>query len=96
MWFREVFVAETDQQAWDLSVGGMMGRMMREYFLPLLGQFGYLTYLKHDQSVLGFRCHAGILRETQLADRFAEDGRREDGEDLQRRRWFRWRSGIRL
>ena len=29
----------------------MMGRMMREYFLPLLGQFGFLQYLKHDQSV---------------------------------------------
>jgi alkanesulfonate monooxygenase SsuD/methylene tetrahydromethanopterin reductase-like flavin-dependent oxidoreductase (luciferase family) len=28
-----------------------MGRMMREYFLPLLGQFGFLEYLKHDQSV---------------------------------------------
>jgi alkanesulfonate monooxygenase SsuD/methylene tetrahydromethanopterin reductase-like flavin-dependent oxidoreductase (luciferase family) len=49
--FREVFVAETDQQAWDLSVGGMMGRMMREYFLPLLDNFGYKQYLKHDPSV---------------------------------------------
>jgi alkanesulfonate monooxygenase SsuD/methylene tetrahydromethanopterin reductase-like flavin-dependent oxidoreductase (luciferase family) len=49
--FKEVFVAETDEQAWELSVGGMMGRMMREYFLPLLGQFGYLKYLKHDESV---------------------------------------------
>jgi alkanesulfonate monooxygenase SsuD/methylene tetrahydromethanopterin reductase-like flavin-dependent oxidoreductase (luciferase family) len=29
----------------------MMGRMMREYFLPLLGQFGFLEYLKHDPSV---------------------------------------------
>ena len=29
----------------------MMGRMMREYFLPLLGAFGYLEYLKHDPSV---------------------------------------------
>ena len=48
---REVFVAETDEQAWELSVGGMMGRMMREYFLPLLGQFGFLQYLKHDPSV---------------------------------------------
>ena len=28
-----------------------MGRMMREYFLPLLGKFGFLEYLKHDQSV---------------------------------------------
>jgi alkanesulfonate monooxygenase SsuD/methylene tetrahydromethanopterin reductase-like flavin-dependent oxidoreductase (luciferase family) len=48
---REVFVAETDAEAMRLSVGGMMGRMMREYFLPLLGQFGFLEYLKHDQSV---------------------------------------------
>jgi alkanesulfonate monooxygenase SsuD/methylene tetrahydromethanopterin reductase-like flavin-dependent oxidoreductase (luciferase family) len=46
-----VFVAETDEQAYELSVNGMMGRMMREYFLPLLGQFGYLKYLKHDESV---------------------------------------------
>ena len=28
-----------------------MGRMMREYFLPLLGNFGFLEYLKHDPSV---------------------------------------------
>jgi alkanesulfonate monooxygenase SsuD/methylene tetrahydromethanopterin reductase-like flavin-dependent oxidoreductase (luciferase family) len=48
---REVFVAETDEEAWKLSAGGMMGRMMREYFLPLLGNFGFLEYLKHDQSV---------------------------------------------
>ena len=48
---REVFVADTDEQAWELSVGGMMGRMMREYFLPLLGNFGFLEYLKHDPSV---------------------------------------------
>jgi alkanesulfonate monooxygenase SsuD/methylene tetrahydromethanopterin reductase-like flavin-dependent oxidoreductase (luciferase family) len=48
---REVFVAETDAEAQRLSVGGMMGRMMREYFLPLLGNFGFLDYLKHDPSV---------------------------------------------
>jgi alkanesulfonate monooxygenase SsuD/methylene tetrahydromethanopterin reductase-like flavin-dependent oxidoreductase (luciferase family) len=48
---REVFVAETDAEAQRLSVGGMMGRMMREYFLPLLGNFGFLEYLKHDPSV---------------------------------------------
>ena len=34
-----------------LSAGAMMGRMMREYFLPLLGQFGFFEYLKHDQAV---------------------------------------------
>jgi alkanesulfonate monooxygenase SsuD/methylene tetrahydromethanopterin reductase-like flavin-dependent oxidoreductase (luciferase family) len=48
---REVFVAETDEEAWRLSVGGMMGRMMREYFLPLLANFGFLEYLKHHPDV---------------------------------------------
>src|SRR5689334_13967491 len=37
---REVFVADTDEEAWRLSVGSMMGRMMGEYFLKLLGSFG--------------------------------------------------------
>ena len=45
---REVFVADTDEEAWKLSAGDMMGRMMREYFLPLLGHFGFNEYLKHD------------------------------------------------
>ena len=48
---REIFVAETDEEAWRLSVGGMMGRMMGEYFLPLLGNFGFLDYLKHEPGV---------------------------------------------
>ena len=48
---REVFVAETDAEAWRLSVGSMMGRMMREYFLPLLAQFGFKDYLKHSPEV---------------------------------------------
>ncbi len=48
---REVFIAETDEEAWRLSVGGMMGRMMQEYFLPLLGNFGFLEFLKHDPEV---------------------------------------------
>jgi alkanesulfonate monooxygenase SsuD/methylene tetrahydromethanopterin reductase-like flavin-dependent oxidoreductase (luciferase family) len=48
---REIFVADTDAEAWRLSVGGMMGRMMREYFLPLLGNFGFLEYLKHSPDV---------------------------------------------
>ena len=48
---REIFVAETDTAAWKLAVDGMMGRMMSQYFLPLLAQFDFLGYLKHDQSV---------------------------------------------
>ena len=48
---REVFVAETDAEAWRLSVDSMMGRMMSEYFLPLLSNFGFLDYLKHSPEV---------------------------------------------
>ena len=48
---REVFVAPTDEEAWELSVNGMMGRMMREYFLPLLKAFGFTDFIKHDPSV---------------------------------------------
>src|SRR4051794_21263351 len=48
---REIFVADTDEEAWRLSVGGMMGRMMGEYFLPLLANFGFTDYLKHDPTV---------------------------------------------
>ena len=93
---REVFVAETDAEAMRLSVGGMMGRMMREYFLPLLGQFGFLEYLKHDPSVAGFRRHPGILRPAQLADRLARHGRREAGTRLPRGRRLRQPAGLRL
>ncbi|MGF1600000.1 MAG: LLM class flavin-dependent oxidoreductase [Acidimicrobiales bacterium] len=48
---REVFVADTDEEAWELSVNSMMGRMMREYFLPLLGAFDFLDFLKSDPSL---------------------------------------------
>jgi alkanesulfonate monooxygenase SsuD/methylene tetrahydromethanopterin reductase-like flavin-dependent oxidoreductase (luciferase family) len=48
---REIFVADTDEAAWRLSVGGQMGRMMREYFLPLLTSVGVIQFLKHDDSV---------------------------------------------
>ncbi len=48
---REVFVADTDEEAWRLSVGGMMGRMMGEYFLPLLSNFGFKEFLKHHPDV---------------------------------------------
>ena len=48
---REIFVADTDEEAWRLSVGGQMGRMMREYFLPLLTDVGVIQFLKHDEAV---------------------------------------------
>src|SRR5215475_6005119 len=48
---REVFIADTDAEAMRLSAGGMMGRMMREYFLPLLASFQFTEYLKHKPDV---------------------------------------------
>jgi len=48
---REIFVADTDAEAWRLSVEGMMGRMMREYFLPLLTDVGVIQFLKHDPEI---------------------------------------------
>ncbi len=48
---REIFVADTDEEAWKLAVDGPMGRMMTEYFLPLLSAFGFLEFLKHDPDV---------------------------------------------
>ena len=48
---REVFVAETDAEAHKLSVGNMMGRMMSQYFLPLLDNFGFKEFLKHSPEV---------------------------------------------
>src|SRR5207237_8739347 len=47
---REIFVADTDEEAWRLSVGGPMGRMMREDFLPLLKNVGVIQFLKHDEA----------------------------------------------
>lgn len=48
---REIFVADTDEEAWEHSVNGNMGRMMREYFLPLLTAFGFVEFLKVDPAV---------------------------------------------
>ena len=48
---REVFVADTDAEAERWSVGSHLGRMMREYFLPLLADFDFIQYLKDDPSV---------------------------------------------
>lgn len=48
---REVFVADTDAEAWKLAVEGPMGRTVREYILPLFLQFNFHDYFKHDPSV---------------------------------------------
>jgi len=48
---REILVADSDEEAFELAVNGPMGRMNRDYFLPLLGNFGFLEFLKHDTAV---------------------------------------------
>jgi len=48
---REVFVAETDEEAYRLAVGGFMGRFFESYFLKLFRTFDFLKYYKHDAEV---------------------------------------------
>jgi alkanesulfonate monooxygenase SsuD/methylene tetrahydromethanopterin reductase-like flavin-dependent oxidoreductase (luciferase family) len=45
---REIFVADTDEEAYEQCVYGAMGRMMREYLLPLFQDFDFIKYLKDD------------------------------------------------
>ena len=48
---REIFVADTDDEAYKGCVQSGMGRMMREYLLPLFHEFGFTKYLKDDESI---------------------------------------------
>lgn len=48
---REVFVADTDEEAHRHCERGMMGRMMREYLLPLFNEFQFTKYLKEDETI---------------------------------------------
>lgn len=44
---RPIFVGPTDAEAWQLSVGGEMGRYFREDYLPMLAGNNALGLLKH-------------------------------------------------
>jgi alkanesulfonate monooxygenase SsuD/methylene tetrahydromethanopterin reductase-like flavin-dependent oxidoreductase (luciferase family) len=48
---REIFVADTDEEAWRHTVHGPMGRMTEEYALHIGRTFGATKFNKHDQSV---------------------------------------------
>lgn len=48
---KEIFVADTDEEAIQHSVGSMMGRFHREYWYKLLQEIGGVGVLKHDQNV---------------------------------------------
>ena len=45
---RDVFVAGSDDEAYERSVNGMLGRVWRDYLLPLFDAFDLLKVFKHD------------------------------------------------
>ena len=48
---RDVWVADSDDEAMDRAVNGMLGRVWGDYLLPLFGAFGLTHVIKHDSSV---------------------------------------------
>ena len=48
---RDVWVADSDDEAYDKAVNGMLGRVWRDYLLPLFDQFQLLHVIKHDSSI---------------------------------------------
>jgi alkanesulfonate monooxygenase SsuD/methylene tetrahydromethanopterin reductase-like flavin-dependent oxidoreductase (luciferase family) len=48
---KEVYIAETDQEARDKAVNGMIGRAYREYLLPLFASFNFTAFYKHHPDV---------------------------------------------
>lgn len=48
---KNIFVAETDEEAYEWSVNSMMGRHFREYALPLYRNLNRLSIYKHDERV---------------------------------------------
>ncbi|MFB4162351.1 LLM class flavin-dependent oxidoreductase [Alteribacillus sp. JSM 102045] len=48
---RDVFVADTDEEAMEGSLYSMMGRQHREYWLPLFKKLGAISVFKHEESV---------------------------------------------
>jgi alkanesulfonate monooxygenase SsuD/methylene tetrahydromethanopterin reductase-like flavin-dependent oxidoreductase (luciferase family) len=48
---KEVFVADTDEEAYELAVNGPLGEYQRDYLLDLYGQFGFLKFFKHDPDI---------------------------------------------
>jgi alkanesulfonate monooxygenase SsuD/methylene tetrahydromethanopterin reductase-like flavin-dependent oxidoreductase (luciferase family) len=48
---REVYIAETDKEARDKAINGMLGRVYREYLMPLFKSFGMVSLFKHHPEV---------------------------------------------
>ncbi|WP_067438027.1 LLM class flavin-dependent oxidoreductase [Nocardioides jensenii] len=48
---KDIFVAETDEEAYEYGVKGDLGKFQDECLLYLYGEFGFKKFLKHDQNV---------------------------------------------
>jgi alkanesulfonate monooxygenase SsuD/methylene tetrahydromethanopterin reductase-like flavin-dependent oxidoreductase (luciferase family) len=48
---RDIYVADTDAQAQDEALNGMLGRVWGEYLLPLFGGFQLHSVFKHDPNI---------------------------------------------
>ena len=48
---RDVYVADTDEEAYAAAVNGMLGRVWRDYLLPLFAEFDLTHVIKHESSV---------------------------------------------
>ena len=48
---RDVYIADTDEQARDQAVNGMIGRVWNDYLLGLFRAFDLMTVFKHDPEV---------------------------------------------
>lgn len=48
---RDVFVADTDEEAIEGSLNSMMGRQHREYWIPLFQSLRAISVFKHEESV---------------------------------------------
>ena len=92
---REVFIADTDEEAWRLSTGDMMGRMMGEYFLPCSAISVSRTTSRPRPTCLIATSPSTIAR-AQLDRRLAGDRHREDRKNLSRGRRLRHAAGVRL
>ena len=48
---RDVYVANTDEEAREKAVNGMIGRQYRDYALAIIKELNQLKLLKHDESI---------------------------------------------
>lgn len=48
---KDILVADTDEEAMELAINGMMAREFEEYFFPLFSAFGQASIFKHHPEV---------------------------------------------